>query len=149
MSSTRTGRVFQETIQQKLHPEVVDGAAEKDRRGLVREHGHIVPFVPGVFEHLQFFDRLVKRHVVESATDQLVVEPAHLLRRSILSANGALEQVHQSRLTVEDALKLETVADRPVHRERANAEHTLHFIDRKSTRLNSSHLGISYAVFCL
>src|SRR5205814_5568168 len=32
-------------------------------------------------------------------------------------------------------------------------KHTRHpffpFIDRKSTRLNSSHLGISYAVFCL
>src|SRR5205814_10249314 len=26
---------------------------------------------------------------------------------------------------------------------------TRRFIDRKSTRLNSSHLGISYAVFCL
>src|SRR5215472_18057784 len=25
----------------------------------------------------------------------------------------------------------------------------LNFVDRKSTRLNSSHLGISYAVFCL
>src|SRR5436853_2398834 len=25
----------------------------------------------------------------------------------------------------------------------------LEFLDRKSTRLNSSHLGISYAVFCL
>src|SRR5437899_5649920 len=25
----------------------------------------------------------------------------------------------------------------------------LHVLDRKSTRLNSSHLGISYAVFCL
>src|SRR5258705_8704403 len=25
----------------------------------------------------------------------------------------------------------------------------LKFLDRKSTRLNSSHLGISYAVFCL
>src|SRR5947199_7683097 len=25
----------------------------------------------------------------------------------------------------------------------------LTFVDRKSTRLNSSHLGISYAVFCL
>src|ERR1035438_4397648 len=25
----------------------------------------------------------------------------------------------------------------------------LHHVDRKSTRLNSSHLGISYAVFCL
>src|ERR1035438_10607190 len=24
-----------------------------------------------------------------------------------------------------------------------------HILDRKSTRLNSSHLGISYAVFCL
>src|SRR5258705_10262131 len=24
-----------------------------------------------------------------------------------------------------------------------------HLLDRKSTRLNSSHLGISYAVFCL
>src|SRR5947199_3727429 len=27
--------------------------------------------------------------------------------------------------------------------------HTLTIKDRKSTRLNSSHLGISYAVFCL
>src|ERR1039458_5391464 len=26
---------------------------------------------------------------------------------------------------------------------------TAHQLDRKSTRLNSSHLGISYAVFCL
>src|SRR5690625_6384019 len=26
---------------------------------------------------------------------------------------------------------------------------TLHFLDRKSTRLNSSHVAISYAVFCL
>src|ERR1039458_2617463 len=25
----------------------------------------------------------------------------------------------------------------------------IHSVDRKSTRLNSSHLGISYAVFCL
>src|SRR5262245_63070334 len=31
-------------------------------------------------------------------------------------------------------------------RRRAPVEHPL---DRKSTRLNSSHLGISYAVFCL
>src|SRR5436853_5485734 len=28
-------------------------------------------------------------------------------------------------------------------------ERTLEMLDRKSTRLNSSHLGISYAVFCL
>src|SRR5437899_5400414 len=28
-------------------------------------------------------------------------------------------------------------------------DHFLLYVDRKSTRLNSSHLGISYAVFCL
>ena len=31
----------------------------------------------------------------------------------------------------------------------ARAFYTAHFLDRKSTRLNSSHLVISYAVFCL
>src|SRR2546430_17306006 len=31
----------------------------------------------------------------------------------------------------------------------ANAETTLEGLDRKSTRLNSSHSQISYAVFCL
>src|SRR5256885_15175958 len=38
-------------------------------------------------------------------------------------------------------------APRPVHRERRWSRHTGG--DRKSTRLNSSHLVISYAVFCL
>src|SRR5437899_5466717 len=35
--------------------------------------------------------------------------------------------------------------------QQARARHpgTTHSRDRKSTRLNSSHLGISYAVFCL
>src|SRR5205814_5977404 len=31
----------------------------------------------------------------------------------------------------------------------ARRRHHRHLQDRKSTRLNSSHLGISYAVFCL
>src|SRR5205814_8870583 len=31
----------------------------------------------------------------------------------------------------------------------AQAAESINEIDRKSTRLNSSHLGISYAVFCL
>src|SRR5690606_40626181 len=31
--------------------------------------------------------------------------------------------------------------------QKASSEH--HFLDRKSTRLNSSHVKISYAVFCL
>src|SRR5437899_7051197 len=32
---------------------------------------------------------------------------------------------------------------------RLPASRLVHRVDRKSTRLNSSHLGISYAVFCL
>src|SRR5690625_1983900 len=33
--------------------------------------------------------------------------------------------------------------------EALNTEAALDFVDRKSTRLNSSHVAISYAVFCL
>src|SRR5262245_62687789 len=48
---------------------------------------------------------------------------------------------------------LEVVDEGVVHRctaERADDRHSLCCeLDRKSTRLNSSHLGISYAVFCL
>src|SRR5947199_5779711 len=36
-----------------------------------------------------------------------------------------------------------------VKRQRRAGIHDKHATDRKSTRLNSSHLGISYAVFCL
>src|SRR3712207_7610358 len=32
---------------------------------------------------------------------------------------------------------------------RTQPEHAVRFVDRKSTRLNSSHANISYAVFCL
>src|ERR1039458_3961342 len=37
----------------------------------------------------------------------------------------------------------------PACRGRSQLESENHYRDRKSTRLNSSHLGISYAVFCL
>src|ERR1035441_8945548 len=37
----------------------------------------------------------------------------------------------------------------PVHFTRADEVGQGQLLDRKSTRLNSSHLGISYAVFCL
>src|SRR5258705_7151946 len=40
-------------------------------------------------------------------------------------------------------------APRADARRRAHGPHAVAHLDRKSTRLNSSHLGISYAVFCL
>src|SRR5207253_10929880 len=36
-----------------------------------------------------------------------------------------------------------------IRRDRAILSNGVFFIDRKSTRLNSSHVAISYAVFCL
>src|SRR5205814_3262657 len=45
---------------------------------------------------------------------------------------------------------LRTLGCSSTHRRRLRARFDDHFLaDRKSTRLNSSHLGISYAVFCL
>src|SRR2546430_9621166 len=35
------------------------------------------------------------------------------------------------------------------YEENGDMRNSLHFVDRKSTRLNSSHSQISYAVFCL
>src|SRR5436853_4589904 len=42
-----------------------------------------------------------------------------------------------------------TLPTGPMLRLAAGTTGRLPFTDRKSTRLNSSHLGISYAVFCL
>src|SRR3712207_7341189 len=38
---------------------------------------------------------------------------------------------------------------RALGRDKSNVSHSLRTLDRKSTRLNSSHANISYAVFCL
>ena len=52
------GRVFQETVEQELHTEVVDAAAEKDRRGFTSEHCGFIEGFTREIEHLQFFNRL-------------------------------------------------------------------------------------------
>src|SRR5436853_7499290 len=56
-------------------------------------------------------------------------------------------------LSLHDALPISRSHRRGSH-DAARADRTRrprgdHRLDRKSTRLNSSHLGISYAVFCL
>src|SRR3712207_7819471 len=54
-----------------------------------------------------------------------------------------------------DAVELPAVALHPAERDPAHLgaeqrfEHVVGLLDRKSTRLNSSHANISYAVFCL
>ena len=130
MSSARAGRVLEEAVQQELHAEIVDGAAEEHGRGLVGQHGGIVPVVAGVLEHFQLFDGSVEGGIVESAAQDFVVQSADLHGGAVLAADGSFEQVHEARLAVKHALELEAVADGPVDRERANAEDALQLIEQ-------------------
>src|SRR5437899_7285807 len=72
-----------------------------------------------------------------SAKAQSHTADAHALEesdRAILSMNQTNKEVRSSAESGE---------------KRARAKENIVQSDRKSTRLNSSHLGISYAVFCL
>src|ERR1039458_4331331 len=66
-----------------------------------------------------------------------------LTKRKLLPALYHLEQVGN----LPEKFAVVGVARRPL--EQTFAADMKEGIDRKSTRLNSSHLGISYAVFCL
>src|SRR5262245_66401275 len=85
---------------------------------------------------------------------------AALLRSAVLyfffffSNDTATTEIYT--LSLHDALPIWPCAPGALShrsRERAKVRHAAHLrspsLDRKSTRLNSSHLGISYAVFCL
>src|SRR5947199_3153287 len=68
-----------------------------------------------------------------------------LFRSSINdSSNGAPGSVLGANLGVDAIQEFSVITNNP------SAEYGRRIVgDRKSTRLNSSHLGISYAVFCL
>src|SRR5438874_3937430 len=68
--------------------------------------------------------------------------------REIAVGRGNDPHVHLCRVRVADALELALLQHaQQLHLERR--AHRAYFVDRKSTRLNSSHVEISYAVFCL
>src|SRR5262245_64749379 len=56
------------------------------------------------------------------------------------------ESLESSNISRQENRRLSVTNDRD---ETARFRGARHPVDRKSTRLNSSHLGISYAVFCL
>src|SRR3712207_8209023 len=64
-------------------------------------------------------------------------------RLSALPRRRRALPVHDARQTAHEQLALERRADRSCDADRGDV------VDRKSTRLNSSHANISYAVFCL
>src|SRR5699024_5036666 len=83
--------------------------------------------------------RTAEQHQVEQLLDSLPLPQADLDQRQrcldSLVADGLAERADE-RIALPGLL---------THR----AEQCAHLLDRKSTRLNSSHVSISYAVFCL
>ncbi len=122
------GECLQKAVQQQLHAEIIAGAAEEHRRALAGEHGRIVEQLARVFEHFEFLDGFLEGRVVQLAAHRRVVHAADGNRCAKLAAHRALEKMHLARLAVEHAAKIEPVADGPVHRKRADAQHPLQFV---------------------
>src|SRR5262245_64763820 len=77
--------------------------------------------------------------------------PYTTLFRSERGARALAQQLTRTGRLLTSELDPAAVLDEVVQQAPAlvNAEAGAFRLDRKSTRLNSSHLGISYAVFCL
>src|SRR6185436_17382637 len=98
--------MFEKSIEEQLHAEIIARAAKKYRCGFFRKHRGVIPVMPGVFEHFEFLDGFVKCFIVQATANNFVVQATHLHRRAKLSADGALEKMHQLRLTIVNALKI-------------------------------------------
>src|SRR5438045_9117168 len=94
-----------------------------------------------MFNHLLYFFFLMIRPPPSST-----LFPYTTLFRSIMILGFDLEATRVMLVAVLGGL-LGILMMIPLRRALIVQQHG--FLDRKSTRLNSSHLGISYAVFCL
>src|SRR2546427_6302214 len=80
---------------------------------------------------------------------EFVSQPAKLLRIASM-IREVLQDVRQSSVDEPGRKRLREIYDRAVGELKEGLSEDLqHELDRKSTRLNSSHSQISYAVFCL
>src|SRR5688572_32000985 len=82
----------------------------------------------------------------DEARHRLLRSPFHAGRQQHLGVGCASEMVPTRRKLSAQLLK---IIHLPVVGDDVAAAGRMHRLDRKSTRLNSSHSQISYAVFCL
>ncbi len=126
----RRGRMFQKTVEQQLHAEIIHAAAEKYRRCLAREHVGFVECFTGQFEHFQFFEGFAEFRFAQIAAHFRIMQSADDDGRAMFAAHDALKRVHRLGLPVVDALKFRAVADGPVHGKCADAQHAFQFVDQ-------------------
>src|SRR5690606_39560479 len=104
---------------------------------------HLISTIPTYFCHLLFFFTL-------RPPPRPTLFPYTTLFRSI-AAHDRGRRHHlgvEQRPARDEPQEVPVVAIGPVHHRR-DGESSVCSVDRKSTRLNSSHVKISYAVFCL
>src|SRR5262245_62540693 len=70
-------------------------------------------------------------------------------RTATAARAGAAARAGGSSVGIAAATAAAREREREAAREECNHQQISNRLDRKSTRLNSNHLGISYAVFCL
>src|ERR1039458_10641534 len=95
-------------------------------------------------------ERTTDVHKIVQCTDHAVATINHACRGTIPIGEHQGEQWDAEKIVA-------SITGYPADDPRSRAKHlattfeqrSSAFLDRKSTRLNSSHLGISYAVFCL
>src|SRR5699024_11882203 len=99
-------------------------------------------------EQLQSFLMVAKTgHFTEAAAELHMAQPTLSRQIAALEAELGASLFHRARGNITLTAAGETLL--PVaSRMLADAEHIRVQIDRKSTRLNSSYVSISYAVFC-
>src|SRR5438045_5020226 len=112
---------------------------------------HVLRYWESQFRFLNPAKNRSGNRVYQRREIELIMLVKHLLYTEKYTIEGARQKIEQYRRSGE--LKPEArraLATETVKELRAELKSVLGILeDRKSTRLNSSHLGISYAVFCL
>src|SRR5690625_5884432 len=87
--------------------------------------------------------REIIRLIDESSINEFTYESNGTKVKLKKSMSGEIVQAAPSKNLVESTL------EQPKEESKQTENKAVHIEDRKSTRLNSSHVAISYAVFCL
>src|SRR5438045_5766906 len=126
----------------------------------IAEHVAINEKLPvAVFSLEMSSQQLVQRLLCSRARVNLQkVRDGFLAERDFPSLTAAASKLAEAQIFIDDSASL-SILEMPAKARRLKAQKDIKLIvvdylqllrsDRKSTRLNSSHLGISYAVFCL
>ncbi len=123
--------VLEKAIQQQLHAEVVERAAEIDGGGLAGEHRCRLELGPGALEHFHLFAGGAPRGLVQAFADERVGEAGGGNRHPVGAAGRTLVEMGHPRAAVPHALEGDAGAERPVHRVGRDAEDAFQFVQQR------------------